>query len=199
MRALSNQARATSSLAAPLFALLLAGFALEPTGAFAQPAITISPAQAFVGTSVTLTVTPAGGFDLSNVTSDQVAITPPDGITNLIAITSTNSSNLTVEFSLDASAKQGTRTLIVIKPGNVVASTTFTVTHFVAECPSGQTCCRRDRTTHACITSSCSNQCGPPSCSGEHKCCQADPDDLGRCLSPPGCIPISQSCPQPDK
>jgi hypothetical protein len=174
-------------------ALALAVFVSAPAAVLAQPSINIAPAEVRAGTAVTLTVTASGGFDLSHVGPDQIVIHPSGGIGNLQAIPSPTAPSLRVEFSLDATATPGARTLIIIQPGNVVASAVFSVAApLPLQCPVGQRCCRFNPVTHNCLD--CETRCPLPRCPIGQHCCHVDPNNPGHCDQ---CLPNTQNCPPP--
>lgn len=173
--------------------VLLATFALTLSAAVAQPSISIAPAEVRANTAVTLGVAPSAGTDLSTVTAAQVLFSPGDGMSLLQVVP--NEGVLRVMFNLDANATPGLRTLLIVRPGLPVLSATFTIAGVsVPECPSGQSCCRRNPTTGTCI--SCQAICPRPFCGGNRQCCEADPNDSGRCVT---CSREGERCPAPPR
>jgi hypothetical protein len=158
-----------------------------------QGTIAVAPTNITRPESVTLTVTSASGIDLSQIGTSQVAIQPGDGILLLQAIPQPGVNELRVDFSIDASAQLGPRTLIIFGEDRlVIASATFRVlADFPSNCAGGQECCQVDSTTGLCRQ--CVSQCPRPVLcpSGQH-CCDDTPNARsGRCTK---CVPSHQLC-----
>src|SRR5205809_1426361 len=93
----------------------------------ATPTISVTPNQVTAGLVVPLTVTSAGGFNLSTLPANPGAsvIPPIPGVTSIVASNqSANSATLTLTIA--ANAQAGSRTLSITL-NNVTVSTTFTV------------------------------------------------------------------------
>src|SRR5258707_14916897 len=134
--------------------------------------ITIRPTNITRPQSVTLTVTSPGGLDLSQVTSNHVAIEPSDGISLLQAIPQPGDNELRVDFSIDSSAQLGARTLIIFGDDRLVlASAVFHVlADFPSNCAGGQECCDVDASTGLCRQ--CRSSCPRPVlCPAGQHCC----------------------------
>jgi len=158
-----------------------------------QGTIAVRPTNITRPESVTLTVTSPSGIDLSQISSSNVAIEPNDGISLLQAIPQPGVNELRVDFSIDASAQLGLRTLIIFGDERlVIASATFSVlADFPSNCAGGQECCLINSTTGLC--DQCLPQCPQPVLcpAGKHCCDDAPNSRSGRCTK---CVPSSQPC-----
>jgi hypothetical protein len=157
-----------------------------------QPVISIRPTNITRPLSVTLKVTSPTGFDLSHIGTNQVAIEPGDGISHFQATPQPGVNELRVDFSIDATAQLGPRTLVVFGADHLAAgSAVFNVlADFPAKCPSQQECCEIDDATGLCKT--CRSQCPTPPnpCPTGNKCCGKVIG--GKCDE--ACVPASQHC-----
>lgn len=189
-----KQNPARYAIAFSLFAVLLI---MMPGSVSAQQprqgTIALAPTNITRPQSVTLTVTSASGIDLSQLGTNQVAIQPGDGISLLQAIPQPGVNELRVDFSIDASAQLGSRTLIIFGEDRlVIASATFRVlADFPSNCAGGQECCQVDSTTGLCRQ--CVAHCPRPVlCPAGKHCCDDNPNARsGRCNM---CVPTHQQC-----
>ena len=162
----------------------------ETMSAQGQAAISISPTNITRPQSVTITVVPPSGLDLSHISAKQVAIEPADGIANLQAIPQPGVNELRVDFTIDASAQLGPRTLIIFDDNRLVlSSAVFTVLNDL-NCPNQQECCSTDSHTGLCVE--CRSSCPHPvgHCPAGKHCCDTDQTG-GRCND---CEPIGHQC-----
>jgi hypothetical protein len=184
------------ALAFGVLALALLALPDSMSAQQSRPAtIKIRPTNITRPQSVTLTVTSPSGLDLSQVNAGQVAIEPSDGISLLQAIPQPGVNELRVDFSIDAGAQLGARTLIIFGDDRLVlASAVFKVlADFPSNCAGGQECCEVDADTGLCRQ--CRPSCPRPVlCPAGQHCCDDSPRSLsrsGRCLK---CVPTQQAC-----
>jgi hypothetical protein len=88
------------------------------------PGIRVEPNQVTAGQNVSLSITSTGGFNLSAVTTNQVSLQPPTGITG-IAVSNQQAARLTLSFRLDAATSGSV--VVKITVNNVSTQDTLTV------------------------------------------------------------------------
>ncbi|HYW62394.1 MAG TPA: hypothetical protein VE865_04245 [Bradyrhizobium sp.] len=121
----------------------------------------ITPTTVTAGTSPTLTINSSGFFDLSKVTSSQISISPPSGVSKL-QVSNATPTSAAVTFDLSSSASAGSR-MLVINAGDVIASLKFTVASDRNKCTPAN--CRRPKVCedNQCIVPHrCVPACRPP-------------------------------------
>jgi hypothetical protein len=158
------------ALAATLFLTLLISPALP------QP---VTPKSVKTGTSASLTLNSSGFFDLSRVTTSQIAINPSTGVSNL-ALRNGTPQSAALTFDLAATALTGPRA-IVITTDDVTVSIKLMVERGTAPvCTAGN--CRPPRECNGNVCDLAA--CGPSNCRPPKRC-----TDDGLCMRPPICSP----------
>jgi hypothetical protein len=148
----------------------------------AQAPLSVAPKTVKTGTSPALTVSSTGFFDLSQISTSQVAITPGDGISGL-RISNPSAQSLILSFDLASTASVGQRTLS-ISVDDVTVSLKLAVERGPPPPCSPQNC----RAPSTCVSGVCTapprRECGPSNCRPPRQC-----NDEGACVRPPVCNP----------